>query len=116
MLQTNISSHLYGFTDLKSLNERGPLVISYGKGIYVYDTKGNKYLFKKDTVFCEEMDLVKGPSYLCEGSAIKTDVAGNKRAVSFDQAFCSPKIEWMICTAAQGLGIVPPNSKLIDHW
>ena len=44
MLQTNISSHLYGFTDLKSLNERGPLVISYGKGIHVYDTKGNKYL------------------------------------------------------------------------
>ncbi len=44
MLQTNISSHLYGFTDLKSLNERGPLVISYGKGIHVFDTKGNKYL------------------------------------------------------------------------
>lgn len=44
MLQTNISSHLYGFTDLKSLNERGPLVISYGKGINVFDTKGNKYL------------------------------------------------------------------------
>ncbi len=44
MLQTNISSHLYGFTDLKSLNERGPLVVSYGKGIYVYDTKNNKYL------------------------------------------------------------------------
>ena len=44
MLQRNTSSHLYGFTDLKSLNERGPLVISYGKGIYVYDTKGSKYL------------------------------------------------------------------------
>ena len=44
MLQTNSTSHLYGFTDLKSLNERGPLVISYGKGINVYDTKGNKYL------------------------------------------------------------------------
>ena len=44
MLQTNISNHLYGFTDLKSLNERGPLVISYGKGIHVFDTKGNKYL------------------------------------------------------------------------
>jgi len=44
MLQTNNSSHLYGFTDLKSLNERGPLVISYGKGIYVYDTNNNKYL------------------------------------------------------------------------
>jgi len=44
MLQINSSSHLYGFTDLKSLNERGPLVISYGKGINVFDTKGNKYL------------------------------------------------------------------------
>ena len=80
------------------------------------DTKGNKYLFKKDNVFCEEMDLVKGPAYLCEGSAIKIDVVGYQRAVSFDQAFCSPKLEWMICNAAQGLGIVPPNSKLIDHW
>ena len=44
MLHSNTSSHLYGFTDLKSLNERGPLVISYGKGIHVYDNKGNKYL------------------------------------------------------------------------
>ena len=44
MPKSNISSHLYGFTDLKSLNERGPLVISYGKGIYVYDIKNNKYL------------------------------------------------------------------------
>ena len=44
MLQRNISSHLYGLTDLKSLNERGLLVISYGKGIYVYDSKGNKYI------------------------------------------------------------------------
>ncbi len=44
MLQTNSSNHLYGFTDLKSLSERGPLVISYGKGIHVFDTKGNKYL------------------------------------------------------------------------
>tara|TARA_B100000676_G_scaffold101595_1_gene101333 strand:+ start:715 stop:2049 length:1335 start_codon:yes stop_codon:yes gene_type:complete len=44
MLQSNTTSHLYGFTDLKSLNQRGPLVISYGKGIHVFDTKGNKYL------------------------------------------------------------------------
>ena len=80
------------------------------------DNKGNKYLFKKDTVFCQEMDLVKGPSYLCEGSAIKTDVAGYKRAVSFSQEFCSPKIKKMICSAAQGMGMVPPDSELIDHW
>ncbi len=44
MLKSNTSKHLYGFTDLKSLNERGPTVISYGKGIYVYDIHKKKYL------------------------------------------------------------------------
>ena len=44
MLKSNSSHHLYGFTDLKSLNERGPLVISSGKGIYVFDIHNKKYL------------------------------------------------------------------------
>ena len=44
MLGSNYSHHLYGFTDLKSLNERGPLVISSGKNIYVYDIHNKKYL------------------------------------------------------------------------
>ena len=44
MLKSNQSHHLYGFTDLKTLNERGPLVISRGKGIYVYDIHDKKYL------------------------------------------------------------------------
>ena len=33
MIKSNISHHLYGFTDLKSLNERGPTVLSHGKGM-----------------------------------------------------------------------------------
>ena len=49
MLQTNISSHLYGFTDLKSLNERGPLSFLVD---YVYDTKGNKYLDANSGLEC----------------------------------------------------------------
>ena len=44
MLKSNQSHHLYGFTDLKTLNERGPVVISSGKGIYVYDIHNKKYL------------------------------------------------------------------------
>lgn len=44
MLKNNYSSHLHGFTDIKSLNDRGPIIISHGKGIYVYDTKNKKYL------------------------------------------------------------------------
>ena len=42
MLKSNSSHHLYGFTDLKSLNERGPLIISSGKGIYVFDIHNKK--------------------------------------------------------------------------
>ena len=29
---------------MKSLNERGPIIISHGKGIYVYDIHNKKYL------------------------------------------------------------------------
>ena len=41
---SNISNVLYGFTDMKTLDERGPLVLKTGKGIYVYDIYNNKYL------------------------------------------------------------------------
>ena len=44
MLSNNYSSHLYGFTDLKSLNKNGPTIINRGKGIFVYDIQNNKYL------------------------------------------------------------------------
>ena len=45
MLKSNNSHHLYGFTDLKTLNARGPVVISHGKGIYVYDIYDKPYLW-----------------------------------------------------------------------
>ncbi len=44
MLKSNQSHHLYGFTDLKTLNERGPVIVTHGKGIYVYDIHKKKYL------------------------------------------------------------------------
>ena len=44
MLKSNQTHHLYGFTDLKTLNERGPVIITHGKGIYVYDIHEKKYL------------------------------------------------------------------------
>ena len=44
MKSINSSSHLYGFSDMKTLNERGPIIISQGKGIYVFDIHNKKYL------------------------------------------------------------------------
>ena len=35
---------LYGFTDLPSVHERGTVVLTHGKGPYVYDTNGREYL------------------------------------------------------------------------
>lgn len=35
---------LYGFTDLPSVHARGAVVVTHGKGPYVYDTRGREYL------------------------------------------------------------------------
>ncbi|MBW6506001.1 MAG: aminotransferase class III-fold pyridoxal phosphate-dependent enzyme [Rhodobacteraceae bacterium] len=35
---------LYGFTDLPSVHERGAVVLTHGRGPYVYDTHGREYL------------------------------------------------------------------------
>ncbi len=40
----DLKNVLHGFSDLNSLNQNGPFVISHGEGPYVYDTRGNKYL------------------------------------------------------------------------
>ena len=42
MSLSNLSRVLYGFTDMNTLNEKGPLVLTHGKGIYVFDDYGKK--------------------------------------------------------------------------
>ena len=39
----NTDSVLHGFTDLKNLDDLGPIVLNQAKGIYVYDQNGKKY-------------------------------------------------------------------------
>jgi adenosylmethionine-8-amino-7-oxononanoate aminotransferase len=34
----------YGFTDLPTIHERGAVVVTHGKGPYIYDTHGREYL------------------------------------------------------------------------
>ena len=40
----NTDSVLHGFTDLKNLDDLGPIVLNQAKGVYVYDQNGKKYL------------------------------------------------------------------------
>ena len=44
MIKSNTNSLLYGFTDLKTLNKMGPIILTHGRGIYVYDIHNKKYL------------------------------------------------------------------------
>lgn len=38
------SNFLHGFTDIATLEDRGPLILTHGRGIYVHDTNGRRYL------------------------------------------------------------------------
>ncbi|MBE0413258.1 aminotransferase [Yoonia sp.] len=38
------ASSFYGFTDLPTVHDRGMIVVTHGKGPYVYDTTGREYL------------------------------------------------------------------------
>ena len=40
----DIASHLHGYTNARKLERDGPLVITEGKGIHVYDTAGKEYI------------------------------------------------------------------------
>ena len=78
-------------------------------GVKLTDTKGNKYIFKNESVTCR---INKYGSTYCEGSAIKKDIAGKRYAYDFREEMCkymtsSRKIETVdnfICDAAKKLG------------
>lgn len=44
--------HLHPFTNSRELNERGVRVISSAKGVYLYDTEGNKILDSMSGLWC----------------------------------------------------------------
>ena len=40
----DVAYFLHPYVNLKTHREKGPLVVTRGEGIYVYDDQGNKYL------------------------------------------------------------------------
>ena len=41
---SDLQYHFHGFSDIATLKDAGPIIISGGKGVYVFDTKGKSYL------------------------------------------------------------------------
>ena len=75
-------------------------------GVTLTDTKGNKYTFKNESITCRKLIT----SILCEGSAVKKNIAGQRYVVDFERTFCknisTKKIysEYFICSAAKEFG------------
>ncbi|WP_408600664.1 aminotransferase class III-fold pyridoxal phosphate-dependent enzyme [Pseudomonas sp. PLMAX] len=42
--QNDIDFHLHSYTDARAHQEKGPLIIERGDGVYVVDNQGNRYL------------------------------------------------------------------------
>ena len=70
------------------------------------DTKGNKYKFKNESVTCTEADNRYGYYFICEGSAIKKDIAGGREVVEFPNTVCYKDTRLFICIAGKKLGKV----------
>ena len=49
---TDADHHLHPFSDIKELNKKGAKVITRGKGIYLYDNNGRKYLDAMSGLWC----------------------------------------------------------------
>ena len=83
------------------------------KGITIIDARGNKNFFTKESVTCYATfsDTTLG----CTGSAVRTDVAGYKYAIEFEEKWCAGM--WTsqaaqnstICKAAEKLEKIHPS-------
>ncbi len=51
----DIASQLHGYTNARKLERDGPLVITEGKGIYVYDTAGKEYIEGLAGLWCTSL-------------------------------------------------------------
>ena len=48
----DVDSVLHPYTPIHKLKTNGPLVISHGKGVYVYDTQGRGYIEGMSGLWC----------------------------------------------------------------
>ena len=51
----DLSFHLHPATNLRSVQAEGPLVITRGEGVYVYDDEGRRYLEGMAGLWCASL-------------------------------------------------------------
>ena len=76
----------------------------------VSDGRGNKYLFKENSVSCRDDKRNLRITYTyCMASAIKTDIAGQRYVIDFPEALCwnsenRIRRNALTCVAARQMG------------
>ena len=53
--RSDIAHHLHSYTNLPQHEQTGPLVLSHGKGIYVYDEHGREYIEGLSGLWCASL-------------------------------------------------------------
>ena len=67
LAKTDIDTVLHPYTNLAKHGETGPLVITHGKGIYVYDERGKEYIEGLAGLWCTSLGF--GEEELAEAAA-----------------------------------------------
>ncbi|WP_337883535.1 aminotransferase class III-fold pyridoxal phosphate-dependent enzyme, partial [Chromobacterium haemolyticum] len=53
--QLDATHHINAFLDQKALNQEGPRVIAEGRGVYLWDTDGKRYLDGMSGLWCTQV-------------------------------------------------------------
>lgn len=69
---SDIAAHLHPFTNLATLPETGPLVITRGDGIYVEDDRGNRYLEAMSGLWCASLGFSNARLAKAGSEALRT--------------------------------------------
>ena len=84
----DIAYHLHPYTHLKKHESEGPLVITKGKGIYVYDDAGKEYIEGLAGLWCTSLGFSE--NRLVEAATrLLVDIRGMRREDIHADAFYS---------------------------
>ena len=102
----DVAHHLHPFTNLKTHQDQGPLIIDRGEGVYLYDRQGRGYIDGMASLWC--VALGYSESRLVEAAAKQ------KQRLPFSHTFRGRSHDPVIDLAEKLLALAPvPMSKVL---
>jgi len=101
----DVAHHLHPYTNLRTHQERGPLVITEGRGIYVKDVAGKEYLEAMSGLWCTALGFSE--------DRLVDAAAKQMRRLPFSHAFANKTHEPVAELAERLIALMPsPMSKV----